>query len=203
MNTDSPFGIACVGAANAVFFRWDISVIFCWDISVICLTVILKLAVTVFISLYLQTFWPKWLNFFWSFQKRFGLWPKKWPRKTGWRAQFQCKNAATRCERIVLCRSYRLWFPCLSFSTDISFEYFKQRDARFAQKLKYHSWGFAIGSFLPGFISPQLHILASWRKDTELKPYGCTYSFGSSLIVNGIRFTFYFPVHMRWKFQAT
>jgi len=32
---------------------------------------------TVFIYLYFQTFWPKWLNFFQSFQKGFGLWPKK------------------------------------------------------------------------------------------------------------------------------
>ena len=51
---------------------------FChWNISVICLTVVLNLAITVFFSLYFQTFWPKWLNFFRSFQKRFGLWPKK------------------------------------------------------------------------------------------------------------------------------
>jgi len=38
---------------------------------------VLKLAVTVFFSLYFQTFWRKWLNFIRSFQKHFGLWPKK------------------------------------------------------------------------------------------------------------------------------
>ena len=48
-----------------------------WNISVICLTVAVTLAVAVFFSLYFQTFWPKWLNCFWSFQKHFGLWPKK------------------------------------------------------------------------------------------------------------------------------
>jgi len=36
-----------------------------------------KLAVTVPIGLCFQTFWSKWLNFFRSFQKCFGLWPKK------------------------------------------------------------------------------------------------------------------------------
>ena len=30
-----------------------------------------------FISLHFRTFWPKSLNFFRSFQKHFGLWPKK------------------------------------------------------------------------------------------------------------------------------
>jgi len=53
-----------------------------WDISVICLTVVLKLAVAAFTSLCFQAFWPKWLNFFRSFQKHFGLWPKKRPKKT-------------------------------------------------------------------------------------------------------------------------
>jgi len=48
-------------------------------ILVICLTVVLKVAMTVLISLYFWTFWPKWLNFLQSFQKRFGLWPKKQP----------------------------------------------------------------------------------------------------------------------------
>jgi len=52
-----------------IFFRWDI--------AVICLRVVLKLAVALFISLYFQTFWSKWLNFFRSFQKHFGVWPKK------------------------------------------------------------------------------------------------------------------------------
>jgi len=46
----------------------------------------IKLAVTVFVSQCFQPFWPKWLNFFRSFQKHFGLWPKKQPwstRQTG------------------------------------------------------------------------------------------------------------------------
>jgi len=47
--------------------------IFVTDISVICLAVVSKLT----ISVYFQTFWPKWPNFFWSFQRRFGVWPKK------------------------------------------------------------------------------------------------------------------------------
>ena len=48
-----------------------------WNISAICLRVVLKLTATMFITLYFQTFWPKLLNFFQSFQKHFGLWPKK------------------------------------------------------------------------------------------------------------------------------
>jgi len=54
----------------------------------------------VFFSLYFQTFWPKWFNFFRSFQKRFGLWPKKnsprlrlypYPNWSDDRRSFQCK----------------------------------------------------------------------------------------------------------------
>jgi len=45
--------------------------------NIICLTVVSKLPVIMFISLYFQTFWQKLLNYFLSFQKRFGLWPKK------------------------------------------------------------------------------------------------------------------------------
>ena len=83
------FQIHCLWSActlmwyKAVFFRWDISVIYLlrhfghWDISVICLAVVSKLTVTMFIILYFQTFWLKWLDFFQSFQKHFGLWPKK------------------------------------------------------------------------------------------------------------------------------
>jgi len=52
-----------------------------WNISVICLTVVSKVAVAVFINLYFQIFWPKWLYFFRSFQKCFGLWPKKQRRE--------------------------------------------------------------------------------------------------------------------------
>jgi len=40
-------------------------------------SVVLKLTRTVLFSLSFQTFWPKLLNSFRSFQKRFGLWPKK------------------------------------------------------------------------------------------------------------------------------
>jgi len=40
-------------------------------------TVALKLAVTVFTSLYIRTEWPNWQKNFRSFQKNFGLWPKK------------------------------------------------------------------------------------------------------------------------------
>jgi len=51
--------------------------VFRWDISVICLVIVLKLAVTMLTSLYFRTLWSNWLNFFRSFQKNFGLWPKK------------------------------------------------------------------------------------------------------------------------------
>jgi len=62
-----------------------------WDILVICLTVVSKLAVIVFIGLYFQTLWPKWFIFVRSFQKYFGLWPKK--NRHGWYSILQdsCK----------------------------------------------------------------------------------------------------------------